>query len=299
MEYIYIDSNLRDTNTYPSGSSYIVELPDVKKYIRRVDLVMVNVPNSVTNFDGGVFFVINPKGNISYKYSIEPGFYTAGTLVDALTNASPNGAPITFKASSDNTTMTIACTDQDGLVSFTLTGMGDQALALLNTTNGTADSTFVISGSTSPIAVLDIEEFRTTKSTLTSITSLATNAFAVIPMDVLFGSIKVFKENADYVVSIEYPHVIEKLSRLHINWRDVRGNLLNFNGINGNCILLRIYRTDVPPVLERAPSLPDPEPVPPKPKTRAYLIIGALLCILILIFMRRPVPPPSMVRVDA
>jgi hypothetical protein len=150
---------------------------------------------------------------------------------------------------------------------------------------------------------LDIEEFRSHKMNLSSklvgyssnvnnitsnvylpVNTLASHAFGVIPMDVVSGSIKTFKETSDYIMSIRFPHVIEKLSDMTINWRDINGQLLSFNGANNNSFMLRIHRSDVPPKMERPVSLPTPVPLMAKPQFNmivyGVLVIGLLTIIL-------------------
>jgi hypothetical protein len=92
------------------------------------------------------------------------------------------------------------------------------------------------------------------------VNSIASKAFGPIPLDVLPGTLKVFKENTDYSLGVEYPQVISKLSRLTVYWRDINGNLVNFNGSNNNSFILRVTRTDIPPNKDRELGLPPPVP---------------------------------------
>ena len=64
-------------------------------------------------------------------------------------------------------------------------------------------------------------------------------------MDVSSGCIKTFKEHSDYKIQVEYPKPIDQIDRLTVHWRDFYGNLLNFNGVEENSILLRFYESPV------------------------------------------------------
>jgi len=155
----------------------------------------------------------------------------------------------------------------------------------------------------SNVVCLDIEELRTQKfnvggklipvtsningirsNTITYNLNYTNHAFGIIPTDNTASTVfKYFKENADYKISHEYPHVIEKLTRLTVNWRDVTGNLVAFNNLN-NSFMLRIHRTNVPPNMERPKSLPAPVPLMAKPQINmivyGVLVIGLLTIIL-------------------
>lgn len=60
-------------------------------------------------------------------------------------------------------------------------------------------------------------------------------------MDVTGGTVKRFKKETDYDLSIDYPNVIKKLDRLTVQWVDKNGQLLNFNGLDDNSFILRFH----------------------------------------------------------
>jgi len=71
--------------------------------------------------------------------------------------------------------------------------------------------------------------------------SNAGRTFGMIPLDVSSGTIKQFKKNTDYNLEVEFPYPIQKLDRLTIQWVDVNGNVVSFNGLNDNSFLLRFH----------------------------------------------------------
>ena len=65
--------------------------------------------------------------------------------------------------------------------------------------------------------------------------------FGMIPLDVSSGSIKRFKKNTDYDLEVEFPYPIQKIDRLTIQWTDVNGNIVSFNGLDDNSFILRFH----------------------------------------------------------
>jgi hypothetical protein len=110
-----------------------------------------------------------------------------------------------------------------------------------------------------------------------------------VTLDVISGSVKTFKENGDYSLSVQYPHVVELLSRLTIRWVDINGNPVIFNGAENNSFMLRVTRTDVPPTLDRETGLPPPVPWNSGQFNNPVFIIGIamVLGLFIIVFSRR------------
>jgi hypothetical protein len=71
--------------------------------------------------------------------------------------------------------------------------------------------------------------------------SNVSRTFGMIPLDVSSGTIKRFKKNTDYDLNVEFPYPIQKLDRLTIQWTDVNGNVVSFNGLEDNSFLLRFH----------------------------------------------------------
>lgn len=263
IEYVFVNSRTRDTTLYPSGNAYTVYLTNPLKNIFRIDLINASVPNTIYNLtSGSAVLTIN-----STNVSLAPGFYNSGTLANAisgsgnmsgttLVNATQEGKYIFHSTSSFtikvntlemallmgfpfNTTITSTLASADPVYANNPTYTGRSLIKSSNVYDFTINE----------FLFLDIEELRTQKTNLASqrtgntfVNSTVANSFAVIPMDVGAGIVKTFKETSDYSFSVEYPEQVTKLSRLTVNWRDITGSLVNFNGSNNNSFVLKIFR---------------------------------------------------------
>lgn len=307
VEYIYVDSRTRDSNLFPNGNAYSVYLTNPIKNIKRVDLVSASVPNTMYNLTfGSNVLIVGGTSNVS----LAPSFFTSNTLPTEITNTGrmPAGMAITYSANegkflfSNTSSFTLNVTTQEmatilGLPFGTvLTSTQVTSTDLVYGTNANIVNKYIIKSSnvsdftTNEMVFLDIEELRNQKLHLgskisgnTFVSSSASHAFGPIPLDVQPNTVKTFKL-ADYDLSVDYPQVIEKLSRLTVNWRNINGNLLNFNGSNNNSFILRVTRTDVPPNKDRELGLPPPVPwdtwhkiYDPKYILGIALLIGVLL----------------------
>lgn len=101
--------------------------------------------------------------------------------------------------------------------------------------------------STNEYIFLDIDELRTPKIIDTKVFSgntfsgsTVSATFGMIPLDVVSGQIKTFKEDTDYKIRVSYETPIGSISKLTIRWLDKNGNLLNFNGFDNNSFVLRV-----------------------------------------------------------
>lgn len=307
VEYIYVDSRTRDSNLFPNGNAYSVYLTNPIKNIKRVDLVSASVPNTMYNLTfGSNVLIVGGTSNVS----LAPSFFTSNTLPTEITNTGrmPAGMAVTYSANegkflfSNTSSFTLNVTTQEmatilGLPFGTvLTSTQVTSTDLVYGTNANIVNKYIIKSSnvsdftTNEMVFLDIEELRNQKLHLgskisgnTFVSSSASHAFGPIPLDVQPNTVKTFKL-ADYDLSVDYPQVIEKLSRLTVNWRNINGNLLNFNGSNNNSFILRVTRTDVPPNKDRELGLPPPVPwdtwhkiYDPKYILGIALLIGVLL----------------------
>lgn len=307
VEYIYVDSRTRDSNLFPNGNAYSVYLANPIKNISKVDLVSASVPNTMYNLNFGSN-VLNVGG--TSNVSLAPSFFTSSTLATEIANTGrmPAGMSLTYSANegkflfSNTTSFTLNVTTQEmatmmGLPFGTvLTSTQVTSADLVYGTNASIVNKYIIKSSnvadftTNEMVFLDIEELRNQKLNLgskitgnTFVNTSASHAFGPVPMDVQANSVKTFKL-ADYVLSVDYPQVINKLSRLTVNWRDINGNLINFNGSNNNSFILRVTRTNVPPNKDRELGLPPPVPwdtwhkiYDPKYVLGIALLIGVLL----------------------
>jgi hypothetical protein len=291
VEYVFVDSRTRDTTLYPSGNAYTVYLTNPLKNIFRIDLISAKVPNTLYNLTSGTSVLTINSTNVS----LAPGYYSASTLASELTNTGNMAGTTVFYISSEGKYLFYAGS------SFTVKANTTEMATLLgipyNTTitatlasanpvyanNPTFTGKYLLKSSnvadftTSELLFLDIEELRTQKTNMASrrtgntfVNSTVAHSFGAITMDVMSGSIKTFKENSDYSFSIEYPEQVTKLSILTVNWRDINGSLVNFNGANNNSFVLKLFRKATSEEEKRAeqtsgkegfqsgPGLPDP-----------------------------------------
>jgi hypothetical protein len=313
VEYVYVDSRTRDSNLYPTGNSYTVYLTNPLKYISTIELISAKVPNSIYNLTFGSN-VLNFGG--TSNLSLASGFYSASILANEIINTGrlPTGVSVYYSTgegkfifySASPFTMNVTTREM-----ATLTGMPFgvvQSAGLIAGTDLVYGSNPTLSGkyilkssnvadfSTNEFLFLDVLELRSQTLNLgskitgnTIVTSTASHAFGPVTIDVLSGSVKTFKENSDYTLTVNYPQAIEKLSQLTIRWVDINGNPVVFNGADNNSFMLRVHRTDIPPNMDRQLGLPPPVPwVEGKIMNPMYILgIALLLGLLIILFTKK------------
>jgi len=283
---------------------------------------MFNYSNTVTPY-----FMTIVTGGVTYNVSLYSGFYQASTLASELASTNQLGSvSVTFNVAdgkfifyySSSFTISTQSTQAAQLLGIPV---GTTLTSFLNS-GATADPAYVSNSlytnkymfksnvvcdfTANEMVFLDIEEFRTQRMNLGSkltgylsnvnstlsnvfmpVNTSAAHAIATIPMDVISGSIKAFKEETDYKMGVVFPHVVEKISKLTVNWRDINGNLLNFNGANNNSFTLRVHRSDVPPNMPRPVSLPEPVAMPGKPTFNHIVMVVLLIGLLSIILMKK------------
>jgi hypothetical protein len=287
VEYIHVDSRIRDSNLFPNGNVYTLYLTNPLKNISKVELVSAKIPNSIYNLNLGSN-VLNFGG--TSNLSLAPSFFSASTLASEITATGrlPAGLSIYYSANEGKyilysaSSFTMNVTTQEmatmlgmppGVVQTAVIPPAGSADLLVYGSNPTLTGKYILKSSnvadftTNEFLFLDIMELRNQKLNLgskitgnTFVNTQASHAFGPVTLDVISGSIKTFKENGDYALAIDYPHVVEKLTRLTVTWRDINGNPVIFNGANNNSFMLRVTRSDVPPNLERDSKLPPPVP---------------------------------------
>jgi len=214
---------------------------------------------------------------ILQDFSIPLGFYGASGIANEITNAVSNvtGITVTYLSNegkflftrpnaSNIFTMNVNTQQLATLLGFSGPGLVNSTNVLVQTNltvplysdNTTyigqefIKSTKVVSLNPAEGVFLDIPELRTicnddaqqisTTSGTTSGQSVS-RSFGIIPMDVGSGSIKRFKKSSDFDSEVVFPYPIQKLDRITVNWTDINGNLINFNGLDDNSFLLRFH----------------------------------------------------------
>lgn len=252
---IYLDSRKRNE---PHGNSYVLYLQNPLKNIEKVELVAATFPNTMYNItNGSNIFSISGS-----NCSIANGFYSSASLVNAV-----NNNLIIFS------TVKLVFFCEEGKFMFydsspftlnvysnefkSITGFDDSSSSqTASQANGIYSQTYIGSQfiksnvvtsfktSIGEYVHLDITELRrpfSIDAIANVYESQSSTTFAIIPNDVQSGYIKTFKEQTDYKIQVEYPKPIDQIDRLTVNWKDADGNLLNFNGVDENSILLRFY----------------------------------------------------------
>lgn len=272
---IFVSSENRDTELYPSGNNYTLVITHPIKYIKRVELLHASVPNTLYNISVGTDVIQVSNTNADHTedattFSVPPGFYSGPGLAQELTSVL-SGA----------TGVTVMYLQNEGKFLFTRTGNTFKVVSLtaemssvLGLSNGTSQTVATETDLNLPLysnhsrytgknfikstvvanlhphegIFLDIEELRTNNNEdavpLVGNTYSGHNiskSFGLIPMDVNGGEIKRYKKNTDFDFAIDYPYPIQSLSKLTVQWVDKTGNRVNFNGLNDNSFLLRFH----------------------------------------------------------
>ena len=299
---IYIDSTKRTTTLYPSGNSYTMYIQNPMKNVVKVDLISAVIPNTMYNItNSNIFSVKDLYSSAMSQVRIDPGFYSAYTLSAAINNNQSNVNCNLFDTEGRFILSNVAYYQSGFAITnvssefFSVASIGNQ-----NATIGTStllptymnswaviSSNVVNMGTVSNYIFLEIDELRPPfpiDAVQDPVNSESFLKFATIPMDVISGGSKVFKEMSDYKISVEYPTPIDKIDRLTIRWLDTDGNTLNFNGGDHNSILLRFYMLPPPPD-EVTPETPKILERVFENKSILFYFVIAFILILIILFI--------------
>lgn len=320
IHYLFVDSSNRQSTK--NGNDYSVYLTTPLKNIKRADLVLANVPNTLYNIlDASI--TIN-----GIVYTIPDGFYSASGIVLYL-NSTLSGVHVDYLQNEGkfifyanfSFSMTISPSIQRQLGFPIENSISTQSVYtnLYNMKNYVLSSK-IIDLSTTDFLFLDIQELRNGKvidgksmnSSGTYEGTTIARTFAGIPLDVSTGDIKTFKETSDYKYSIYFEQPIDSLSCLNIRWTDKLGDLVSFNGNEQNSFLIRFVCSDKEPELEPEENVQEellrrieraiqdsiPPPVQQKgpPRIILAIIIGILILLCIYLIKSRtsqPVQTPS------
>jgi len=291
IHYVYADSRNRAPGT--SGNSYVLTLTSSVRNVYRVDLVAAKVPNTLYNITHGTnCFSVN-----SQNFSLSPGFYSAPFLAQAISNAC--GLAVTYQPP-------FGTFQFMGSNVFTITANTPETqntFGLFSQTGITVNSSNVVNLGSEEFVFLDIMELRNRtvidSKTLIGDTyagSTIATSFAMIPLDVISGNFKTFKETTDYKMSVSFDSAIPRLTRLTVQWLNKDGLPVNFNGMDTNSFLLRVHCRDSAPEPEEPPPLDEElllkkiqravEDASPKPAPKSpwrFVAIPLVLAILLLL----------------
>lgn len=112
-------------------------------------------------------------------------------------------------------------------------------------------------------------------------------SFAQIPLDVPSGSVKVFKESADYKIDVRYPSRIDRLSQLTVTWTDNQGRVVTgLNNATGTGFVLRVHEDHVPTSAPALNELPEPVPWDGQPRQMMLALVLLLVGLLVILFVK-------------
>lgn len=298
IHHIHVDSKNRDTNVYPNGNYYVLNFTTPIKEVVKVDLVSAKVPNSMYNLNNGsnVFSTY-----LTQYQNLVPGHYSSCSLVDEMNKHFDIKGERIYYSQFEGKLYYL--TNYDGATFEIYSDELAKMFGLESNVTYTVEplefpiydfyyavkSQKVVDFSLNEYVFLDVEEFRNPFfNTLSS--DSAGNMFAVIPMDVVSGQIKTFKETTDYVMTQNTTHRMT-LSKLTIRWYDKNFKLLNFQGFDNNGFVLRVYTQRVvnkpKPLkpryvreIEKREKEKEPPPPPPKIKFGRWAVFAGIIGIL-------------------
>lgn len=315
VNYVYADSIDRDAGNF--GNNYTLTLTTEIRNIEKVELLSASIPHVSYNISNGTN-VITLNG---VSYSLPLGFYTAVDLATYLTKI----LGITVDYLSDQGIFMFSF-NQSFSISFNTSeiqlrmGFNTGTFSSVDHSNTVYNSLYpqsqlvysskIIDLSTSKFVFLDIEELRhgaliDTKGSTPNLDgtysgSTVARTFAAIPMDIIpdWKDTKVFKKDYEYYIKYDVP--LASLKKLTVRWIDQNGQLLNFNGMERNCFLLRVFSkphfepppekkdTDTDVLIKKMQRMIDDSFKPPPPKSgKKWLLLFIPALLAIVYFIRR------------
>jgi hypothetical protein len=299
---VYASSEIRDTAIYPDGNAYVLHLTIPLKNITKVELVSAHFPNSLYNVtESSNAISINGNSNIF----IHSGRYEQMSLTAALITQGMNvsyvqseGHFIFSNATSYNFTI-----NNSQIAS--LTGFKKNKTYTLAAANPSQDpsragfyiarSEFMANMTMNDYVFLDVEELRTPHNLSTG--PLASNTIVGTNTNTLFAPVMIknahlssvtnFMDSKDTLLTAYYPEPIQSIDRLTVRWRDKFGNIIDFQGLDSNSFILRLYVDEENNRMKALDSLPPP--VPFTEISKHYVIWGVLVIglLIILLFSNR------------
>lgn len=266
VKTVFVTSTNRDLAKDPYGNSYTLYLSTPIKDITNVEILYASVPNTMYNLTNGLD-VIQFNSN---TYSLSEGFYNSTGLANEIECAEccidhvqvqylQNEGKYLFSSKCNTFTMNVLSKEVASMVGLPW----NQEVAAVTTHclpfparchSRYANKWFIKSFDIIDLNInegvfLDIHELRTNFNECAafgrpfsdSSSLTASRSFGFIPMNVASSCIKVFTPGTDFENKVDYVYPIQKLDRLTIRWTDKSGQLLNFNGMNDNSIILKFH----------------------------------------------------------
>ena len=244
---LIINSQDRNTSSYPSNSNYQIDLDVIYKDIISVELISAIVPKTqyLINSSNSTIYFDEGAGEISA--TVSSGNYTTSALATALGNAMTTSGGQTYTATVDDTTTNKYTISAPGGFSLIFVGdtvtyglstrtdyktnsigpiIGFSKTDLTSTTTHIGDNQFNLNGDT--YVLLHIQDF----DNLFGVhNESVTKSFAKIILDTPQSEYKFFKSQSDYITRKEFSPMMAKLSQLNIRFLNYSGSEYDFGGL--------------------------------------------------------------------
>jgi hypothetical protein len=151
----------------------------------------------------------------------------------------------------------------------------------------------VTSQNTGPYMFLDVSELRRpigidASARVSNTISETVTSFAVIPVDVASGSVKYYKEQSDYPISVEFPHPIDKIDRLTFRLLNQASNLIPVPVLSNVSCVVRFHMLPPSTFVPEIPKEEEVEESIPKLTTvQSYFAMMLIAIVFILFFIRK------------
>ena len=300
---VFASSDLRDSKIYPNGNNYVLHMTLPVKNIIKVDLVSAHFPNAMYNLNSSSN-VITINQNISSNSNVwlNAGRYDQMSLSNTLTMAGIATDFIRYEGHfvfSNVTSSNIYINNNEIASLMGLTANTKYTLALADplkdpfyTGKYIYKTSNIANMTINDYMFLDIDELRTPHNLSTG--PLFANTINGTDVNTMFAPIMIknphlssvtnFMETKDILLTAYYPEPIASLDRLTIRWRDKYGKILNFQGLDSNSFILRLYVSEEDKHMKALDSLPPPVdiswPVPAHYYIWAVLAAGLVLILL-------------------
>jgi hypothetical protein len=150
----------------------------------------------------------------------------------------------------------------------------------------------VTAQNTGPYMFLDIAQLRRpigidASAQVSNTISENITSFAVIPVDVASGSIKYYKEQSDYPISVEWPHAIDKIDRLTFRLLNQSSNLIPVPVLSNVSCLVRFHMLPPSTFVPELSTEEVDEPVTKLTTVQSYFAMMLISIVFILFFIRK------------
>ena len=274
IKHVLISSSAREPSE--SGNSYTITLETPVKGVYKAELLYASIPSLIIDTDGNNVITIINKNSVSNSFSIPAGFYGVKNIATAIQNAikpitginvsyiDPEGKFI-FYNKTDSFTIHAMSSELKSIIGFNsgdhlsvsppqwnggteLVPLYSNNFAYETDTNAYKNwikSDTIANALPEDLLFLDIPELRSPTAWAVPIKGSGSgmSPFAIIPVNHISGNYITYQKNSDFDFSIEYPNPIPRLDRITIRLLTPKNKLIDFNGLDDNYFILKLYTT--------------------------------------------------------